>query len=60
MNNYDEKKQQTYSAGKQTESEKRADMNRAARKKGFEQFADFLQEFEDDGNEEVRFGDDNC
>ena len=37
------------------ESEKSNIMDSLAKKKGFEQFADFLQEFADDGQEDVRF-----
>ena len=49
-----EKDLQAKFAGESMEAEKSNNMDSSAKKKGFEQFADFLQEFADNGQEDVR------
>jgi len=40
--------------GELVESEKSNNVDSTVKKKGFEQFADFLREFADDGQEDIR------
>ena len=52
-----EKDLQAKFVGESMESEKSNNMDSSAKKKGFEQFADFLQEFADDRQEDIRLKD---
>lgn len=52
-----EKDLQAKFVGESMESKKSKEMDSSAKKKGFEQFANFLQEFADDRQEDFRLKD---